>query len=102
MANFTLHDVNVIENDEDADEREQALSVQRAINSGMWSLQGSYGRTMMAAIESGAAMLGTKDARDYYGNHIPSRSQVQEGTKGSRQFVVDRMGEEWAVMLEGA
>lgn len=103
MTSFSQHDINVLEGDEDSDEMEQAMSLQRAINSGFaWSFQGSYGRTMMAAIEAGRCMLGTSPARDYYGNYIPSRSQVQEGTKGSRQFVVDRMGEEWAVMLEGA
>lgn len=101
MAHFTQHDVNVLEGEETS-EQEEALSLQRAINSGMWGLQGSYGRAMMGAIEAGRAMLGPKDARDYYGNHIPSRTQVQEGTKGSRGFVVARMGEDWAAMLEAA
>ena len=28
--------------------------------------------------------------------------EVKEGTKGSRQYVADRMGEEWAAAMEGA
>lgn len=99
---FTLHDVLVIEGDVDSNEMEQAVSLQRAINAGQWGLQGSYGRTMMAAIEEGRCMLGVKDARDYYGNHIPSRTQVQPGTKGSREFVVERMSEQWAAELDKA
>lgn len=101
MSSFTIADVNTIECDEDASEDDVTVSLQRAINSGMWGLQGSYGRSMMEAIEAGACMLGPIAARDYYGNRIPSRTEVQEGTKGSRQYVVDRMGEEHASMLDG-
>lgn len=74
---------------------------QNLINSGMaWKLEGHVGRTCMAAIEDGVCMLGTKRFQDYYGNWVPARTDVREGTKGSRQFVVDRMGEEHAAMLE--
>ena len=98
---FNLNDVYAIEGDE-SDELEQALAIQRAINSGMWSLQGSYGRTMMAAIESGRCMLGPNRARDYWGNFIPARNDVAEHTKGHRTFVVDAMGEQWASEMEAA
>ena len=50
---LTLNDINTIESDEDATEEEYFLSIQRAINSGAWSLQGSYGRAMMDAINAG-------------------------------------------------
>jgi hypothetical protein len=99
---FSLDDVRTLEEDEGASPEDEALAMQRAINSGMWSLQGSYGRSMMAAIEAGTCMLGKTPARDYWGNLIPSRDMVAEHTNGHRSFVVDRMGEEWAVMLEGA
>jgi len=99
---FTLNDIDNIESDEDVSELDYFLSIQRAINSGMWGLQGSYGRTMMDAITSGRCMLGTKSARDYYGNNIPSRNDVQPGTKGSKDFVIDAMGIEWANELEEA
>lgn len=93
---LSINDINTIENDQDASELEYYQSIQRAINTGSWSLQGSYGRSMMEAIQSGRCMLGAQEFRDYYGNPIPSRDQVKEGTKGSMQFVIDTMGAEWA------
>ena len=100
---MNLSDIQMIEGEVEGDEMDEALALQRAINSGSaWSFQGSYGRAMMAAIEAGACMLGEKPARDYWGNSTPSRDMVQEGTKGSRQYVVDRMGEDYAAALEAA
>lgn len=93
---LTLNDIYAIESDDETTELEYYSAIQRAINGGMWGLQGSYGRTMMAAISSGHCMLGTKSARDYYGNGIPSREDVKPGTKGSYDFVIDNMGLEWA------
>ena len=99
---LTLNDVNTVESDEDVSELDFYLAVQRAINSGAWSLQGSYGRTMMDAINSGRCLLGPVAARDYYGNTIPSRDDVKEGTKGSIGFVEDAMGGDWLFEMEGA
>lgn len=99
---FDLEDVRTIEEDEEATPMQVALSLQRAINSGMWSLQGSYGRAMMGAIEAGQCMLGHNRAKDYWGNTIPARTDVQPGTKGSREFVAEHMGEEWAKTMEAA
>ena len=92
---FNLNDIDNIESN-DCSEDEYYVSIQNAINSGMWGLQGSYGRTMMEAINSGACLLGKSRARDYYGNVIPSRDDVKVGTKGSYDFVADAMGVEWA------
>lgn len=75
-------------------------AMQRNINTGNWSLQGSHGRAMMGAIEAGYCMLGFNRAKDYYGNIIPSRGDVQEGTKGSFGFVVEAMGEDWAKSMQ--
>jgi len=100
---LTLHDIDAIENSYDAtSEEDYYYAIQCAINSGTaWSMQGSYGRTMMATIESGQCMLGRDQARDYYGNTIPSRDDVKQGTKGSYQYVVKQFGLEWAdLMLE--
>ena len=99
---ITLDDINTIECDEEATMEEYYLAIQRVINSGMWGLQGSYGRTMMDAISAGLCLLGHNDARDYYGNHIPSRDQVQAGTKGSFDFVVAERGQDWADMMAEA
>jgi hypothetical protein len=97
---LTMNDIDNIESNEEVSELDYYKSIQRAINGGMWSLQGSYGRTMMAAIESGYCMLGKSSARDYWGNRIPSRDEVKEGTKGSRDYVVDALGEYWACEME--
>jgi hypothetical protein len=99
---ITLNDIETIEGlDDEATMEDYYLAMQRTINSGMWGLQGSYGRAMMDAISAGLCMLGRDQARDYYGNTIPSRDDVQAGTKGSYQFVVDERGQEWAdLMLE--
>lgn len=89
--------LNNIESEDEVSEIDYFRSIQAAINSGSaWSFQGSYGRTMMAAIESGYCMLGKNPARDYYGNRIPSRDEVKRGTKGSRAYVRQAVGEAWA------
>lgn len=93
---LTLNDINNIEVDDEVSFDDYYTSVQNAINSGAWGLQGSYGRTMMEAIESGVCILGKSRARDYYGNTIPSRDDVQAGTKGSYDYVAQRHGVEWA------
>ena len=77
-------------------------ALQRVINGGEgWKFQGSYGRAMMAAIEEGRCLLGPQPAQDAWGNRIPSRTEVEPGTKGSREFVVAGQGEAWAVRMEG-
>ena len=53
----------------------------------------------MDAIESGRCVLGPTPARDYWGNRIPSRTEVQEGTKGSIEFVRNECGDEWVEMI---
>ena len=97
---FTPNDAIELESGQIAAQEAAAL-LQKAINTGTgWELQGSYGRSMMQALESGHCMLGHVPGEDAFGNRIPSRSEIKEGTKGSRQYVVDRHGEDWAVMLE--
>ena len=96
-----LQDILNIEGEAGSSE-DYYTSLQSAINIGSaWRFQGSYGRTMMEAIEAGFCMLGLQSSSDYWGNYIPSRFEVKEGTKGSRQYVIDNMGEDWANMLEG-
>ena len=97
---LTLKDINNIESDNMIDDLEYYQSIQRAINAGAWSFQGSYGRAMMDAINAGYCMLGTKRARDYYGNVIPSRDDVEDGTKGSFNYVRERLGFDWASEME--
>ena len=89
---ITLNDIDNIENEE-ASEEDYYYSLQKAINSGSaWSFQGSYGRAMMDAIKAGYCMLGRNQARDYYGNTIPSRDDVKPGTQGSYEYVIKCAG----------
>ena len=69
------------------DEDQTVQMFQEMIDDGsVWSFQGSYGRTAMDLIESGQCTLGEKGCRDYWGNYIPSRTEVQPGTKGSIEY----------------
>lgn len=97
MNRDTMYDdVMTIEGENDVDERGYYAAIQRQVNAGCWSLQGSHGRAMMDAIENGYVLLGRERARDYYGHDIPSRDDVKEDTKGSYGFVADGMGPAWA------
>lgn len=94
-----LNDIDIIEGETTATMQQYYAAIQRSINAGLWGLQGSYGRTMMDAIKSGHCLLGQNDAYDYWGTHIPSRDQVQAGTKGSFDFVAEQSGQEWAITM---
>jgi len=83
MTPLTLNTVLAAEDGEDA-------ALQAMIDAGCWSLQGSMGRAMMAAIEDGRCILGPNGARDYWGNYIPSRTEVEPGTKGSVEYAAER------------
>lgn len=66
-------------------QREQGFSeMQYLIDSGLaWRLEGAVGRSAMDMLMSGQCMLPMKSYTDYYGNKIPSRKEVKEGTTGS-------------------
>lgn len=82
-----VNDVVRYETDEMTQE-EEVTYFQGLIDSGMaWRLQGHYGRTAMNLIEAGLCMLGEEGHRDYWGNYVPSRAEVEAGTKGSAEFV---------------
>lgn len=74
--------------DEDATEEETLAIYQALVDSGdAWRLEGSVGRTAMDMIEKGLIMLGEQGHRDFWGNYVPSRTEVEPGTKGSPEFV---------------
>ena len=67
--------------------------IQALINSGMaWRLEGSIGRACTAELEAGTVMCGTEPKSDFWGNRVPSRYEVQAGTKGSFDRVAEVMG----------
>jgi hypothetical protein len=103
MYDSTYSDiVETLENQEGSFE-EQAMAMQRAINSGIcWSLQGSFGRMSMDMMRSGVVMLGELSRAEAYGNRVPSRYDIKPGAFGSREYVVEHYGEGHADMLETA
>jgi hypothetical protein len=77
-------------------------ALQRQVNNGtIWSMQGSMGRAAMDAIQSGRILVGLQPHKDYWGNTVPGRDQLEAGTKGTRGFVEAAMGSEWADYMEG-
>ncbi len=57
---------------------------QEGINSGdIWKWEGSVGRFAMDCIENGICLLPEEITFDYYGNRLPTRTDVKENTKGS-------------------
>jgi hypothetical protein len=102
MKKALIEDIIELENGEIGGD-EAAVAMQRTINDGSaWKFQGSWGRSMMDAIQSGRAMLGINRSIDYYGNVIPSRSEVAPDSRGSYGYVVNAMGTDYALMLEAA
>lgn len=73
--------------DEDFTQAERVELIQDLINTGTaWKLEGAIGREAMGLIEAGLCVLGTKGHRDFYGNYVPSRTEVEPGTKGSLEY----------------
>ena len=66
---------------------EEIEALQELINSGnVWKMEGSVGRSAMVAIRSGECILGEVGYYDYWGNYVPSRYEVEPGTKGSVEY----------------
>jgi len=79
---------------EDATEDEQIECYQALIDSGTaWRMEGHVGRTAYGLIEAGLCVLGEVGHKDYWGNYVPSRHEVQPGTKGSVEYAAARQEE---------
>ena len=66
------------------------LEMQDLINSGtVWKMEGAMGREAMNLLRLGACMLPKKSFKDYWGNRIPSREDLKEGTQGTFQNSVN-------------
>ena len=60
--------------------------LQNMINTGdVWKMEGSFARGAMRSLEAGMCMLPKEPRADYYGNRIPSRDELQKGSKGTYQ-----------------
>jgi len=72
---------------EDATAEEYRLAMQAAIDSGQcWHMEGSMGRAAMDMLRCGACVLPEVPHKDYWGNTVPSRFQVQPGSTGSMEL----------------
>lgn len=70
-------------------EENGVASMQRLIDDGsVWHMEGAMGRNAMELLRTGQCMLPKKQYRDFYGNMIPSRDQVEPGSVGSYQNAV--------------
>lgn len=73
---------------ENATDEQVVAGYQELVNTGVaWQLEGHVGRTAMALIKAGKIMLGEVAYKDYWGNRVPSRFEVQPGSVGSREYV---------------
>ncbi len=82
----TMTAMIAVDETDDMETMRQALQV--LINTGLaWTLQGRVGRAAVDCIERGACALGVESRRDYWGNRIPSRFEVEPGTMGSIEYV---------------
>ena len=65
-------------------EYENPSILQELIDKGdAWRMEGSIGRSAMAALESGCCFLPTCSHRDYWGNLVPPRTALKPGSKGT-------------------
>ncbi len=72
---------------------------QKSINFGdVWNSAGSIGRNAHRMMEIGLCLNAPEKAKDYYGNVIPSRSDVIGGP-GSLPFVKAMMGEKYLAWI---
>ena len=78
-----LHEINKAQRELGAD------FLQKLINTGQaWHLEGSVGRQCMDALRSGMCMLPKKSFTDAYGNRIPSRDELKQGSMGTWQNTI--------------
>ena len=72
--------------------------MQKLIDSGeCWKFEGAFGRSAMNMLENGVCLLSEEITQDYYGNIIPSRSDVKEGSIGSLELAQTF----WQKVLDG-
>lgn len=80
--------MDIFYEEDEQTEEEFIQSYQELIDTGMaWKLEGAVGRQAMALIEDGFCTLGEESHVDYWGNRVPSKHEVQPGTKGSQEYV---------------
>lgn len=57
---------------------------QESITTGLvWKMEGSAGRAAMDLLEAGICMLPKERLKDYWGSTVPSRDDLEPGSKGT-------------------
>jgi len=51
-----------------------------------WQSESELGRSIVIALEDGTCVLGPVAHRDYHGNVVPARADVDPGAKGSLEY----------------
>ena len=51
-----------------------------------WQSESELGRAIVKALEDGTCVLGPVAHRDYHGNVVPARKDVEPGAKGSLEY----------------
>ncbi len=78
MENLTIEQITELQ------KGNGVYNMQELITSGqVWKFEGSFGRTAMNFLDLGVCYLPEVQTSDYYGNTIPSRGDLQPGTKGT-------------------
>jgi hypothetical protein len=88
MKKLNERSAAIVEKSVRADQEKADLSeLQGWIDSGVaWQLEGAVGREAMRCLADGRCFLPKERHRDYWGNVVPSRDDVQPGTKGSLEL----------------
>lgn len=79
---------------EDATWDEHVEAYQTMIDNGQaWLFEGSVGREAMALLKNGYCTLPEVRHKDYWGNTVPSRHDVEPGSFGTLEFVAKAQAE---------
>lgn len=91
MSEPTYDDMKLLffpDEDQEFTLAEQVGAMQRLIDSGQcWHMEGHVGRSAMEFIEGGLCTLGPGRHKDYWGQTVPSKFDVEPGSKGSQEYV---------------
>ena len=64
----------------------------------IWGMEGTAGRTAMELLEMGVCYLPKMSHEDYWHNRVPSRNDLQDGTKGT----MGNATKFWLTVLDGS
>ena len=92
MKHLTFRQITKLQKDYAVSGMQESIN-----NGGCWKMEGSAGRFAMSCLDSGVCMLPIQPKFDYYGNRVPSRNDLKQGTKGTFQNSVNF----WNRILDG-